>query len=106
MNRKQRRAAGIKTAPVRDPVIPMHASDIERIKQTAVESAMVLIMGMPLKVLRERYGWGVKKRLPEFTEYMLSEYASFQDGAMNLEEYRDLIYEYCGVKFVLTGETE
>lgn len=29
----------------------------------------------------------------------VNEYQSFVDGDMTLQEYQDMVYEYCGVKF-------
>ncbi len=66
------------------PVLSMRASDLERIKsearEEAVDTAMVLLLGIPIKVLCDKYRWGMKKRLPEFAEAFLEVYSDFSEG--------------------------
>ena len=104
MNRQQRRMAQKKGLPVsHEPVINIKESDIKKIKQDAtqkaVDAAMILLLGIPVKVLKENYGWGMKKRLPEFCEAMIDVCTDFQNGDLTLEQFADLIYQECGVKF-------
>lgn len=85
MNRAERRRLEKQGANVRkEPVITMKSSEIEKIKsearEEAVDTAMILLLGIPVKVLRERYGWGMKKRLPEFAEAVLEVYSDFSEG--------------------------
>lgn len=49
--------------------------------------------------MHDKYGWGMRKRLPELSDALIDEYQAFVEGDMTLEEYRELVYEYCGVKF-------
>lgn len=109
MNRKQRRLAqkkGFQVTP--EPVFNFKQSDIKRIKQEATEqavnTAMTLLLGIPVKVLKEKYGWGMKKRLPEFCQAMLDTYDEFSGGDLTLEEFAELIYQECGVKFKRTED--
>lgn len=105
MNRAERRKQAKLTGSsiVRDPIISMKKSDIDRIKREAEEKAidtvMVLLLSIPIKVMHEKYGWGMKSRLPELSEALVDEYQAFSDGDMTLEEYQEMVYEYCGVKF-------
>lgn len=104
MNRQQRRMAQKKGLPVtHEPVFNMKQSDIKKMKQEAteqaVDAAMILLLGIPVKVLKEKYGWGMKKRLPEFCEAMIDVYTDFSNGDLTLEQFADLIYQECGVKF-------
>ena len=105
MNRAERRKqAKLTGSPiVRDPIISMKKSDISRIKQEATQKAtdiaISLLLSIPIKVMYEKYGWGTKKRLPELAEALTDEYQRFADGEMTLEEYREMVFEYCGVKF-------
>lgn len=104
MNRAERRRLGKQGKIIpKEPVLSMKASDIERIKsearEEAVDTAMILLLGIPVKVLRDKYGWGMKKRLPEFAEALLDVYSDFSSGDMTLEEFRELIYNECGIKF-------
>lgn len=110
MNRAERRKqAKVTGSPiVRDPMISMKKSDIDRIKQEAAEkaidTAITLLLSIPIKVMYEKYGWGMKKRLPELAEALTDEYQRFSDGEMTLEEYQEMVFEYCGVKFRKTEE--
>lgn len=104
MNRAERRRLEKqgKTVP-NEPVVSMKVSDIERVKnearEEAVDIAMILLLGIPIKVLRDKYGWGMKKRLPEFAEAILDVYSDFSEGDMTLEEFREIIYQECSIKF-------
>lgn len=105
MNRAERRKqAKLTGSPImRDPMISMKRSDIDRLKreasEKAIDTAMILLLSIPIKVMHEKYGWGMKKRLPELSEAIIDEYQAFSDGDMTLEEYQEMVYEYCGVKF-------
>lgn len=104
MNRAERRKAKKLGLPVtKEPVYQMKQSDFKRQKQeattAAVDAAVVLLLALPIKVLAEKYGWGMKKRLPEFAEALTDEYQRFSDGEMTLEEYSEYVYETVGIKF-------
>lgn len=30
--------------------------------EAAVDAAMILLLGIPVKVMKEKYGWGMKKK--------------------------------------------
>lgn len=111
MNRKQRRALERQGKTVKkEPVYSMKQSDIQNMKQTAVseavDTAMILLLALPIKVLRDEYGWGTKKRLPEFAEKLVDEYTSFNSDKQTLEEYAQMVYEYTGIKFEKNKEEE
>ena len=107
MNRKQRRALERQGKIVKkEPVYNMKQSDIQNMKQTAMDTAMILLLALPIKVLRDEYGWGSKKRLPEFAEKLADEYSNFSNGDVSLEEYANLVYEYTGIKFEKNKEEE
>jgi len=101
MNRAERRRQAKLTGSsvAKDPIISMKKSDIDRIKREAAETAMVLLLSIPIKVMHEQFGWGMKKRLPRLSDALIDEYQAFSDGDMTLEEYQNMVYEYCGVKF-------
>lgn len=105
MNRAERRRFKKKTgvAVPKDPVYNMKKSDIDTMKKDAIseaaDAAMILLLAMPIKVLRDEYSWGSKKRLPEFAEKLADEYSNFSNGDVSLEEYAKLVYEYTGIKF-------
>lgn len=104
MNRAERRRRAKQGLPVKkEPVYNMKQSDVSRVKsqaaEKAVDTAMVLLLALPIKVMRERYGWGMKKRLPDFAEALTDEYQRFADGEMSLEEYAQYVYDTVGIKF-------
>lgn len=104
MNRQQRRKAMKQGVPtVKDPVYTMKRSEVANIEneatEKATEAAMILLLSIPIKVMREKYHWGAKKRLPELAEALIDEYQSFSGGEMSLEEYQELVYQLCGIKF-------
>lgn len=100
MNRQQRRKATKKGLPVsKDPVYNLKQSDVAKMKSEATETAITLLLSIPIKVMHEEFGWGMRKRLPRLADALIDEYQKFADGEMTLEEYQDMVYEYCGVKF-------
>lgn len=110
MNRAERRRRARLGLPVsNEPVYNMKRSDIRKLEHKsvdkAVDTAMVLLLSIPIKVMHDKYGWGMKKRLPELAEALIDEYQNFSDGDMTLEEYQELVYEWCGVKFQKNEES-
>lgn len=108
MNRKQRRAAQKKGIAVpKDPVYNIKNSDIRHMKENAVseaaDAAMVLLFAIPVKVMREKYGFGAK-RLTVLADALTAEYQNFSDGDTSLEEYANLVYQYTGIKFERSKE--
>lgn len=104
MNRAERRRRAKQGLPVvKEPVMNIKRSDVSRMKEEATEkaidTAMVLLLSIPIKVMHDKYGWGMRKRLPELSEALIDEYQAFSDGDMTLEEYQEMVYQYCGVKF-------
>lgn len=104
MNRAERRRRQKQGLPVKkEPVLNMKASDIARMKEEAssmaVDTAITLLLAIPIKVMHDKYGWRMRKRLPELSDALIDEYQCFADGDMTLEEYQQLVYDYCGVKF-------
>lgn len=105
MNRKQRRKA--KTISVNDPAFTLKKSDIDRMilkarndaKEEAIEEAFILMMAIPVKVMHDRYGWRMKKRLPELAEAITDEFQRFSEGEMTAEQYRQFVFENCGLMF-------
>lgn len=104
MNRAARRKAKKQGFNVpKEPVYNMKQSDIQKMKadstELAIDTAMTMLLAIPVKVMHDKYGWRMRKRLPEFAEAILDEYQNFADGDMSLEEYQQLVYDYCGIKF-------
>jgi hypothetical protein len=98
VNRKQRRAKGIKE---KEPVINIKASDIEQIKKDAlskaIDTSFMLMLGIPLIALRDEYGFG-KVRLERLMDRMLEVYDSFNKDYLTLEDLHKTIFEETGVQ--------
>lgn len=83
---------------------------LERIKQEAtddaVNTAMVLLLTLPLEVLMDHY-WTktYAKRIPRFTELVLEYYERWQNGELDMDKLKEDLWEYGGVKLV-EGEGE
>lgn len=104
MNRADRRKMGkLGFVAQNEPIYHLTASDIAKIKEesaaTATETAVVMLLSIPIKVMSEKYGWGMKKRLPELANAIIDEYQRFVDSEVTLEKYQQLVYNTCGLKF-------
>ena len=81
-------------------VYTLTEDDIERIKQDATNEAMskayVLMLGIPSKVLRDKFGYG-SVRLERFTDGCFDYYDSFQKGDITLQDCLDCLKDECGI---------
>lgn len=107
MNRAQRRNQIKSGIPMRKkPVYRIKPKDYMAMKKKAViegvDNALVLLLSIPVKVLCDNYGWTAENELPEFVEHMINEYESFSNGDITLEDYQEIVYQKCGVKFERT----
>lgn len=79
--------------------------ELTRVKQEAtddaVNTAMVLLLTLPLEVLIDHY-WtkSYAKRIPKFTERVLEYYERWQNGELDMEKLKEDLWEYGGVKLV------
>ena len=75
---------------------------IEQIKRSAsekaVEQSLTLLLALPVKVLKEHYGFSQKK-LENFCEFISEEYDQVQLDRLTLDQCKDLLYEKVGVRF-------
>lgn len=77
--------------------------ELDRVKQeamdNAVNTAMVLMLTLPLEVLMDYY-WkkAYAKKIPEFTEYVLDYYARWQNGELDMDKLKEDLWEYGGVR--------
>ena len=103
MNRAERRRMG---KGIKERTYTLRQSDINRIKeeakQEAVDAAIILLLSLPCKVLHDHFGFGSRKRLPQFSELVTEEYHRFTEGEMTLEDYQNFVYETIGIKFERT----
>ena len=65
----------------------------------AVNTAMVLLLTLPLEVLMDHY-WtkSYQKRIPEFTAYVLEYYQKWQDGELDMDKMKEDLWEYAGFR--------
>lgn len=109
MNRAERRRMQ-REAESKKKTYTLTVEQIEDIKKKATEDAlhqaMVLLFGIPVLVLREQYGWGTQKRLPEFAEHLADYYQEYAEGQWTCEEYAKIVMDYTGIGFQVTPESE
>lgn len=101
MNRAERRRLK-KEQEKKEPVYNIKQSNLKQMKSEAtneaVSVAFKLMIGIPTMVLHDKYGWGGKKRLPEFAEHVLDLYDSFDKGFITLDDIEKCIEDETGVK--------
>ncbi len=77
--------------------------ELERVKQeamdNAVNTAMVLLLTLPLEVLMDHY-WkkSYAKRIPEFTAHVLEYYEMWQNDELDMEKLKEDLWEYGHVR--------
>ena len=77
--------------------------EIHRVREEAFDDAinvaMILLLTLPLKVLMDKY-WkkSYVQRLPQFTEYVIEYYQRWQNGEIDIEDLKQDLWEYGGVR--------
>ena len=115
MNRQQRRAterkeqkAKVKTynlteaqlqAYVRQAIEKELKNNNEEVMNESINTAMILLLTLPLEVLMDHY-WpkSYRKRIPEFTKYVLEYYERWQNGELDMDKLKEDLWEYGGVR--------
>lgn len=102
MNRAERRR--LKRSQESDnATYTLRNEDVTRIKQDAareaVYTAFTMMLGLPVIVLHDKYGWG-KKRLSDFMDYVLEQYDSFNKNFITLDDLWNTIEKETGVKLI------
>ena len=109
MNRAERRRTGKKGKVA---IYTLTQDQINKIKQEArdeaVEKALILMLAIPLEVLIGDGYWAksAKRRIPKFLDDVLSLYDSWNKGVLTLEELREDLWEYGGIKLEAPKGTE
>lgn len=102
MNRADRRRLK-RNQESRNATYTLRNEDVTRIKQDAaqeaIDKAFVLMLGLPMIVLRDKYGWG-KKRLSDFMNHVLEQYDSFNKNFISLDDLWNAIEKETGVKLI------
>lgn len=115
MNRQQRRAAErkeqkakVKTynlteaqlqSYVRQAIEKELKNNHEEVMNESINTAMILLLTLPLEVLMDHY-WpkSYRKRIPEFTKYVLEYYERWQNGELDMDKLKEDLWEYGGVR--------
>ena len=77
--------------------------ELEMVKQeamdNAVNTAMVLLLTLPLEVLMDHY-WkkSYAKRIPEFTAHVLEYYEMWQNDELDMDKLKEDLWEYGHVR--------
>lgn len=84
---------------VREGVKDRLAEIREQATREAVNTAMILLLAIPLRVLMDHY-WqkSYAKRLPKFTEQVLEYYGKWQSGELDMDKLKEDLWEYGGVR--------
>jgi hypothetical protein len=116
VNRSERRRNKIKKTQQKDAVLCIKKSELEQKLQESYQKGyenakkavtdevtaevFTMLLGLPMVVLKDQYGWGFRKRLPRFADQVIAEYMKF-DKVKSLKELQDFIYESYGMKFIV-----
>lgn len=84
---------------VKDGIKKKLAEVKERATNDAINTAMVLLLTLPLEVLMDHY-WqkSYAKRIPKFTEQVLEYYERWQNGELDMDKLKEDLWEYGGVR--------
>ena len=78
--------------------------ELVRIKREAtdeaVNTALTLLLTLPLEVLMD-YFWkkSYPQKIPKFADLLIEYYEKWQDGELDLDELKEDLWKYGGVKF-------
>lgn len=110
IRRKQRESQKVNTATYNltkaqlDALVEQQIGDrMKQVKEQAtydaVNTAMVLLLTLPLEVLMDHY-WqkSYEKKIPEFTAYVLEYYQKWQDGELDMDEMKEDLWNYAGFR--------
>ena len=104
MNRAERRRAEKQATKAKVATYNLTEDQINKIKQDAskeaIDTAFTLMLALPLEVLIGDGYWvkSAKKRLPKFMDEVLSLYDSWNKGVLTIEELREDLWNYGGIK--------
>lgn len=115
MNRQQRRAAERRDEKARTKTYNLTEAQLkehvrramevelkdhhEEMMNDAINTAMVLLLTLPLEVLMDHY-WpkSYAKKIPEFTSYVLEYYERWQNGELDMDKLKEDLWEYGNVR--------
>lgn len=92
-------------AIVREKVRHEFAKTEEEATDEAINTAMLLMLTLPLEVLLNHYSNDISvEDLQRFTGHVLDYYKMWQDGELDMNKMRDDLWEYGGVRLEKTEE--
>jgi len=102
MNRSERRKLQKQGKQVKpEAVINIKASDVKAMKEEAAkfasDRAFLLMLGLPMMVLHDKYGFG-KKRCERFIDQVIELYDSFDKDYLTLDDIHKCLYDEAGIK--------
>ena len=80
-------------------------AQIDNIKKeaidVAVDRAFILMLGIPVMVVHDKFGRLMKKegREERFSDYILDLYDSYEKGFVTLEDLTKVLKDECGLEF-------
>lgn len=101
MNRAMRRATGSR---LKEPVYTLTQSQIQMMKKDAtdkaIDTAFVLMLGLPAMVIEGHYPQLMKKedRVQTFIDLVLEQYDCFNQGYVTLDEIHAYLQDNFGIK--------
>lgn len=71
----------------------------EEATDDAINTAMILLLTLPLEVLMDHY-WKktYAKKIPEFTQHVLDYYEMWQDGKLDIDKLKEDLWVYGGIR--------
>lgn len=105
MNRAERRRQQ-KSQVKKEAVYSVKRGNLDYAKRAAadmaIDTAFKLMLGIPVMVLHDKYGFG-KKRLPEFMDHVMELYDSFNRGYLTLDDIVECLEKETGIKLIEKG---
>lgn len=101
MNRQQRRKLGIKSL---EPIINIRRSDIEKVKQEAVEEgckkAFFMMLHIPAMIIQDKFPKIIpkKNRVQTFIDLCLEQYDAYNKEYVSIEDLQQCLEEESGIK--------
>ena len=102
MNRAERRRLK-RSQESGNALYMLRNEDVSKIKQDvaqeAIDKAFISMLGLPVMVLHDQYGWG-KKRLSDFMDHVLEQFDSFNKDFITFDDLWKTIEKETGVKLI------
>ena len=105
LTRQQKKKLERETAK-KNKSINLSVSQVQQMKKDITSevswTALILMLGIPLMVLRDKYGFGCI-RLPRFIKQCIQLYDSFDKGYITLDDLHNTIKDETGINVTEAG---